>query len=60
MLERREFRRTYLSTNRRDRFMQGDIATIIEKRKSEVKFKVSGTQYLLPIRDFIIVTKPIN
>ncbi len=60
MEKKREFRRTYLSTNRRDRFIQGDIATIIEKRTSEIEFKVNGAAYLLPIRDFIVVTKPVN
>jgi hypothetical protein len=60
MEKKREFRRDYTSLNKNEKFICGDIATVIEKRTSEVQFKVNGTPYLLPVRDFIVVTKPIK
>ena len=60
MEKQREFRRDYTSLNKKEKFMCGDIATIIERRTAEVKFQVNGTPYFLPTRDFIVVTKPIN
>ena len=56
----REFRRDYLSTNKKDRFIQGDIATNLQKESVNIKFNIKGVSYILPYRDFIIVTKPLN
>ena len=60
MEKKREFRHDFISTNKNEKFICGDIATIVEKKTSNIKFKVNGTPYLLPYRDFIIVTKPLN
>jgi hypothetical protein len=57
MEERREFRRNYTSSKKI--FFGGDVATILEKGEAKVKIKVKGIPYLLPYRDFIIVTKPL-
>ncbi|MCW8850263.1 MAG: hypothetical protein OQJ81_09835 [Melioribacteraceae bacterium] len=60
MEKRREFRHDYISSVRKQKFIGGDVATILEKGESNIKIEVKGTPYLLPYRDFIIVTKPIG
>ena len=60
MEERREFRRNYISSIRKQKFIGGDVATILEKTESNIKIEVKGLPYLLPYRDFIIVTKPVG
>ena len=60
MEKKREFRHDYLSLNKQDRFLQGDIATNLEKDEVNIKFNIKGITYLLPYRDFIVVTKPVN
>lgn len=60
METKREFRHAYTSMDKRDRFIQGDIATNLEKDAQNIKFNIKGINYLLPYRDFIVVTKPVN
>lgn len=60
MKNEREFRRDYLSANKKDRFIKGDIATNLKSDELNIKFNIKGITYHLPYRDFIIVTKPIN
>ena len=60
MYMRREFRHDYISSIRKQKFIGGDVATILEKGKSDIKIEVKGLPYLLPYRDFIIVTKAIG
>jgi hypothetical protein len=60
MEERREFRRNYVSSIKKQKFIGGDVATILEKGEENIKIQVKGIPYLLPYRDFIIVTKPVS
>jgi len=60
MEKKREFRRDYLSLNKKDKFLQGDIATNLQKESANIKFSIKDVTYILPYRDFIIVTKPLN
>lgn len=57
MEKKREFRHDYISINKKDNFNRGDIATILEETKPNIKIKVNEKPYILPYRDFIIVTK---
>ncbi len=60
MEKKREFRHDFISTNKNEKFICGDIATIVEKKRTDIKFEVKGTPYLLPYRDFIVVTKSLK
>jgi hypothetical protein len=60
MEERREFRHDYISSIKKQKFIGGDVATILEKGEFNIKIKVKGIPYSLPYRDFIIVTKPVR
>ncbi len=57
MEKKRVFRQDYISLNKKYKFNCGEIATILEEDKPNVKIKVDEKLYLLPYRDFIVTTK---
>jgi len=57
MEKKRIFRQNYVSLNEEYKFTSGAVATILKEGKENVKIKVDERSYLLPYRDFIILTK---
>lgn len=60
MESKRKFRHDYSPLNKQVKFNLGEVATILKEEGSNIKIQVKGTPYLLPYRDFIIVTVPVN
>ena len=60
MEKKRVFRQNYVSLNEEYKFTNGSVATILKEDKEKVQIKVDEKSYLLPYRDFIILTKKIN
>ncbi|MCX6175558.1 MAG: hypothetical protein NTZ27_12465 [Ignavibacteriales bacterium] len=59
MEKKRVFKQNYVSLNEGYKFTNGAVATILKEGKENVKIKVDEKSYLLPYRDFIILTKKI-
>jgi hypothetical protein len=59
MEKKRVFRQDFISLNKEYKFNQGDVATILEEDKPNIKIKVDEKPYLLPYRDFIVTTKQL-
>jgi len=59
MDKKRIFRQDYIPLNKEYKFNRGDVATILKEDKRNVKIKVGEKPYLLPFRDFVILTKKI-
>ena len=60
MEKKRVFRQDYIFFNKEYKFNGGDVATILEEKKPEIKIKVGDKPYSLPYRDFIIITKQLS
>jgi hypothetical protein len=59
MEKKRVFRQDYIPLNKEYKFNSGDVATILKEDKPNIKIKVDEKPYLLPYRDFIIITKQL-
>ncbi|MFC2134919.1 hypothetical protein ACFLR4_02425 [Bacteroidota bacterium] len=57
MEKKRIFRQDYIPLNEAYKFKSGDVATIIAEGKKNVKIKIGEKPYLLPYREFIILTR---
>jgi len=60
MEKKREFRQDFVPLNKDYKFNTGDIATIEKEEIPNVRFKINERSYLLPYRDFIVITKRIE
>ncbi len=60
MEKKRVFRQEYIPSNKEYKFKSGDVAVIVEENKPNIKIKVDEKPYVLPYRDFIIITKQLN
>lgn len=60
MVKKRVFKQNYTSLNEEYKFNNGDVAIILKEGKENVKIKVDEKPYLLPYRDFIILTKKMS
>jgi hypothetical protein len=60
MEKKRVFRQDYIPLNKGYKFNNGDVATILEEDKPNVKIKVDEKPYFLPYRDFIVITKQLT
>lgn len=60
MEKKRVFRQDYIPLNKEYKFNSGDVATILEEKKPNIKIKVDEKPYMLPYRDFIVTTKQLT
>jgi len=60
MQSKRKFRRDIVFQEKEYKFNRGDIATIVKEEKPNIAFKINKKSYMLPYRDFIVVTEIIN
>jgi hypothetical protein len=59
MEKKRVFRQDYISLHKEYKFKSGDVATILEEERPNIRIKVDEIPYMLPYRDFIITTKQV-
>jgi hypothetical protein len=59
MEKKRVFRQEYIPSNKEYKFKGGDVAIILEENKPNIKIKVDEKPYVLPYRDFIVITKQL-
>jgi hypothetical protein len=60
MEKKRVFRQEYVPSNKEYKFNSGDVAVIVEENKPNIKIKVDEKPYILPYRDFIVITKHLS
>jgi len=60
MEDKRKFRRDFVSINKEHRFNCGEVATIVKEERPNVTIKINEKSYILPYRDFIVVTKTLD
>lgn len=57
MERKRVFRQNYVPLDKEYKFNCGDIATVVKEGKQNITIKVAEKNYVLPYREFIILTK---
>lgn len=60
METKRKFRYDFFPLNKEYKFSSGDIATVVKEDIPNVVVKINGKSYLIPYRDFIVLTTRVN
>lgn len=60
MEKKREFRQDFVPLSKEYKFNTGDIAIIEKEEIPNVRVKINQKSYLLPYREFIVITKRVE
>ncbi len=60
METKRKFRYDFVPLNKDYKFNRGDIATLVKEDIPNVIVKINGKSYMIPYRDFIVLTTRVN